>query len=213
MAAQHEHHAPAGILAIWNECRPGCEEIYEEWYRTEHLAERLAIPGFRLGRRFRHIAGPGCAYFTCYETDSPAVLFSDAYQARVNDPTALTRTVMDRAFTHVTRSLCRIAFTCGMVRGACAVTLCAPDPDGLLSLASRLAADPDAARVEVWVAEPGSEGDLSAEQRLRGKDDRIAGCLVVETLLLAEAERIADRLAQWTGVTPDIYTLLCDLYA
>ena len=38
--------ANAGVLAIWNNCAPGAEAQYEHWYRSEHLAERVAIEGF-----------------------------------------------------------------------------------------------------------------------------------------------------------------------
>ena len=40
----------AGILAIWNDCAPGLEARYEHWYRSEHLVERVSVPGFRSGR-------------------------------------------------------------------------------------------------------------------------------------------------------------------
>ena len=35
-----------GILAIFNDCRPGREAEFEEWFQGEHLLERLAVPGF-----------------------------------------------------------------------------------------------------------------------------------------------------------------------
>ena len=35
--------ASKGILAIWNDCAVGQETVFEDWYRNEHLAERLAI--------------------------------------------------------------------------------------------------------------------------------------------------------------------------
>jgi hypothetical protein len=40
-----------GILAIWNDCARGTDAEFEHWFQSEHLAERLAVPGFRLGRR------------------------------------------------------------------------------------------------------------------------------------------------------------------
>jgi hypothetical protein len=62
-----------GILAVWNDCAPGSEGQYEAWYRGEHLPERVGIPGFRGGWRYRAIdAEP--EYFTFYETDTPEVL-------------------------------------------------------------------------------------------------------------------------------------------
>ncbi|GIR54406.1 MAG: hypothetical protein CM15mP62_18770 [Rhodospirillaceae bacterium] len=43
----------SGVLAIWNDCAVGSEETYEKWYQTEHLPERLSIPGFKNGRRYQ----------------------------------------------------------------------------------------------------------------------------------------------------------------
>jgi hypothetical protein len=40
-----------GILAIFNNVAPGREAEFEEWFQHEHLAERIAVPGFLLGRR------------------------------------------------------------------------------------------------------------------------------------------------------------------
>ena len=42
-----------GILALWNDCEASHEDAYEDWYQGEHLAERLAVPGFRRGRRMQ----------------------------------------------------------------------------------------------------------------------------------------------------------------
>ena len=40
-----------GILAIFNNVAPGREAEFEEWFQHEHLAERIAVPGFLIGRR------------------------------------------------------------------------------------------------------------------------------------------------------------------
>jgi heme-degrading monooxygenase HmoA len=37
---------PPGVLAIFNNVAPGREAEFEEWFQHEHLAERLAVPGF-----------------------------------------------------------------------------------------------------------------------------------------------------------------------
>ena len=37
-----------GILAIFNNAAPGREAEFEEWFQHEHLAERVAVPGFLL---------------------------------------------------------------------------------------------------------------------------------------------------------------------
>jgi antibiotic biosynthesis monooxygenase (ABM) superfamily enzyme len=45
-----------GILAIFNNVAPGREAEFEEWFQHEHLQERLAVPGFLLGRRHEAVA-------------------------------------------------------------------------------------------------------------------------------------------------------------
>ncbi len=45
-----------GILAIFNNVAPGCEAEFEEWFQHEHLAERIAVPGFLLGRRYEAVS-------------------------------------------------------------------------------------------------------------------------------------------------------------
>ena len=39
-----------GILAIFNNVASGREAEFEEWFQHEHLAERIAVPGFLIGR-------------------------------------------------------------------------------------------------------------------------------------------------------------------
>jgi antibiotic biosynthesis monooxygenase (ABM) superfamily enzyme len=46
-----------GILAIFNNVAPGREAEFEEWFQHEHLVERLAVPGFLLGRRYEQNVG------------------------------------------------------------------------------------------------------------------------------------------------------------
>ena len=46
-----------GILAIFNNVAPGREAEFEEWFQHEHLAERIALPGF-LSRRLMDLMSP-----------------------------------------------------------------------------------------------------------------------------------------------------------
>ena len=73
------------------------EEEFNAWYDTEHLPERLAIPGFRSARRWVADCAPGEGkYLATYELDSPAVLQSPAYIARYRDATPWTRRCLGR---------------------------------------------------------------------------------------------------------------------
>src|SRR5262249_57393000 len=93
----HVADTPPGILAIFNNVAPGREPEFEEWFQHEHLQERLAVPGFLLGRRHEAVQGEP-RYFNFYVTRSAEVLRSAEYRLRLNAPTAMTRTVMSEIF-------------------------------------------------------------------------------------------------------------------
>ncbi len=205
----------AGILAIWNSCRPGKEQEYEAWYQTEHLYERLSVVGFRRGRRYEAI---GChdEYFTYYETDRPDVLTSDAYVQRVNNPTPMTARIMSDAFANMTRTVCKQTFVVGQMRGVFAATLRLshlPTKAWLRTWAEKAMGDTSIARIEGWQA-IGERLDESAEARLRGGDDRIEACLFVETLREAACLNALEHLVgklDLSDAKTGVYRLLCEL--
>ena len=76
---------------------PAMEEEFNAWYDTEHLAERLAITGFRSARRWVASCAPGEGkYLATYELDSPGVLQSGEYLARFANATPWTRRCLDK---------------------------------------------------------------------------------------------------------------------
>ncbi len=205
-----------GILAIFNNVAPGREAEFEQWFQHEHLAERIAVPGFLLGRRHEAVSGEP-RYFNFYVTTSSAVLGSPAYLERLDHPTAMTRTVMSDIFKDMIRTVCDRVFRRGVLRGAGVVTARfaqRPDEAALRAAIERLIRDPAVACGEIWAAAERREFPLSTEERLRGGDRRIAGCLVVETLRLPDAERIAVSLAaEFPDAAIGVYRLLCDIRA
>jgi hypothetical protein len=198
------------LLAIWNDVAPGRESDFEHWYQAEHLPERLAVPGFRLGRRWEALTGRP-QHFCCYLVDEPDVLSSAAYMDRLNNPTPWTRRVMSEAFQNMTRSACSLVASGGSARGAmCVVARFSEAMNEAVLTASigKWGMVPGIARWEMWRAVP---TDIAEEERLRGGDVRIAGCLLVETLRLREAELAYGELAGAAGIDrePGIYQLLC----
>jgi hypothetical protein len=202
-----------GILAIWNDCRQGMQREYEQWYRGEHLPERLSIPGFRAAWRFRAVEGEP-EYFTFYETVTPDVLFSPAYEGRVNDPSPLTQRVMSGVFTNATRALLTSVASWGLLRGAFAVSVrfdAQPTSD-LEPYLRTVAAREDVLRTELWKpTRPDAPAVLSAEQQLRGPDKSVAAAAVVETLTEQEARDVAALLRGSLGAAPcvGVYRLFC----
>ena len=81
---------PAGLMAFWADIDSGYEPRFLEWHNCEHMPERVSVPGFREGRRYRDLGGLP-RYLMMYFTESAGVLGSDAYTERLNHPTPWTR--------------------------------------------------------------------------------------------------------------------------
>ena len=84
-----------GLLLTLTEPPPGMEEEFNAWYDSEHIPERLAIPGFRSARRW--VAGR--TYVATYELDTPEVLSSSPYLLRYANPTPWTRRCLGKCVT------------------------------------------------------------------------------------------------------------------
>lgn len=80
----------SGLLMVWADVPSDKEKEFNRWYNEEHLAERLAIPGFLSAARYEAVKG-GPKHLAVYELESPAVLDSDAYQRVQAQPTEWTR--------------------------------------------------------------------------------------------------------------------------
>lgn len=211
---QHNETDALGILALWKDCAPGAEPTLERWFQSEHLEERVSLPGFRRGRRYEAVDA-GQSNFTYYETDNPAVLVSPAYLRRLDNPTPLTQKVMSRIMHNMTRTICRLDHRIGACRGAFAVTVQLTAPataDDLAGLAP-LAADPGFARLELWNAAELTT-HVSAEEKARGGDRSIAACLLIEALRETAARDFATAAKtalRGSIAEVGIYRLLCEL--
>lgn len=79
-----------GLLMVWADVPADKEKEFNQWYNEEHLAERLAIPGFLSGARYEAVKGSP-KHLAYYELESPAVLESEAYKRVLANPTAGTK--------------------------------------------------------------------------------------------------------------------------
>jgi hypothetical protein len=87
-----------GLLLTMTEPPPGMEDEFNAWYDSEHLAERLAISGFRSAQRWVADVAPGEGkYLATYELDSPQVLTTPEYLTRLGSPTPWTKRCLDKA--------------------------------------------------------------------------------------------------------------------
>lgn len=206
--------AEPGILAIWNDCRPGREAEFEAWFQGEHLAERLAVPGFLFGRRHRAISG-NAGYFNFYVVETPEVLVSKSYLERLDNPTPMTRHVMSEVFLNMCRTVCRRTLRRGAFRGAFAVTARfneEPDVGALGALLDTLVQDTKIAGGEIWSAVDLAGAPVSTEEKLRGGDKKIKAALMVDTLYQADAERLGEQLARsFATAEIGVFRVLCSI--
>lgn len=188
-----------GILAIWNDREDAIADVYERWLVAEHIPERLAVPGFLEARRYEAVRGAP-RFFTPYWVDSPQVLSSPEYLARLASPSPLTRQVM-AGFRNMRRTVCTLAHRSARAAlGGCAVVAYAEQPaaidDTVLSQgAAVIERDARVLGVQIWRALPDAAAGTSSEAKLRpGGDRRIEAALVVDVLREQDGAALEETL-------------------
>jgi hypothetical protein len=180
-----------GVLAIWHTIAPEAEADYWRWHDREHIPERVGVPGFLRGRRYRSLER-ALEYLDFYEVEAPETLRSAPYLARLNDPTPWTRRMVPH-FRDTLRVGYRVVRSAGRGQGGVLLTLRlepagpAPGPPDALA-ATGLASVEDATgvvAVHVLDATPAVTSIATEEKRLRGPGDRDRDpiepwCLLVE---------------------------------
>ncbi|MCO5072219.1 MAG: hypothetical protein M9944_13525 [Rhizobiaceae bacterium] len=102
-----------GFMGFWSDIESDYLLSYQEWHNCEHMPERVSIPGFIEGRRYRGTDTPtGASFFMCYVTHTPDALGSAAYLAALNSPTPWTKEALTR-FRNPVRTLYRRVASAG----------------------------------------------------------------------------------------------------
>jgi len=202
MTVHHDPSAGTGILSVWNDYPPEEAAFYERWYMTEHFPERLGVPGFLRGRRYRAVDADR-TYFTFYELESPDVLFAGAYLARLNDPTAWTQRIMGRwssMFRTVCRRLARVGDSVGGFVMAARFEQPVAISRGQARELKEQLADPRIVAVDIWQATAEQNaGTKEASARVE-VDLWISGAVIIETTCEASARRARDLLPELLGI-------------
>ena len=134
--------AGTGMLMTSMDIDAAHEREFNAWYDREHLAERVAIPGFVEARRYVAVnAAP--KYLGLYSTASFDALDSDAYRTALANQTAWSKTNIGR-FQNMLRSVARITASRGQGRGAAlGLVRIRPPADGADRLRSTIEAQLD----------------------------------------------------------------------
>ena len=162
----------AGYLAIWSDLSPADETDWAHWITREHAAERVGIRGFLACRIFRALGTGANRYFILYELDDENVVGGDDYLARLNAPTAWTRSATSH-FRNTSRALTRTVLDFGC---------------GLGGVVGTIRFDGSTVGEERCRAAASSASDLSAAARL----PRISRVRLFLTNLAASSERTAE---------------------
>ena len=127
----------------------------------------------------------------------------------------MTKRIMSDIFINMNRTVCRRTQRLGGFRGAYAVTArfnAAPDEAALEALLREKVADPAVAGGEIWIALDPAGMPVSMEEKLRGGDRKINGCLIIDTLRQETAERIGAELSQrFPAADVGVFRVLCQL--
>lgn len=170
----------AGAITIWHDIAPEAREEFYAWHGQEHVPERVGIPGFLRGRRYV-ARRADLEYFNLYEARTPEIVAGPDYQARLNNPTPWTSTVVKR-FSRVARSLCRVAATFGAGQGGLISTWRYDVPDGksaqhIETMSDRIlpeiAASGIVAGAHLLVADTTASAVDTAERKARSEPNRI----------------------------------------
>jgi len=99
----------------WSNVAEANRPAYYEWHSREHMAGRVAIPGFQRGRRFI-AARARRDFLMLYEVDSLAVLTGPEYLAKANNPSPLTQSTT-KLIGNSVRALAKVQLSLGIGQG------------------------------------------------------------------------------------------------
>ena len=166
---------------------------HDDWHSTEHMHERLSIPGFLRGTRWIRTQGSP-RYMIVYEVASIQVAQAPRYLERLNDPTPWTAATMKR-LQGMRRGFCAITASAGYGLGRAAFVLRFRDA----AEEARRALAHDVPRMAAWqgmasvhLLEPGPAPPMTKEQALRGADTRASSVLVATAYDPRALQRVGD---------------------
>lgn len=176
-------------MAVWGDADPKIEAEFGEWYHREHVPERVGLPGWKAGRRYRRVDRGGFRYLAVYDVDALACFDDPIYRHTLDHPTDWTRRMMP-GFRNFVRATCRVRLVAGEVAGGVLASI-RYDPgeplrepiarwlggDALHGLRDRVGIT----RVQLWEADLGRSLTPTAEQKIRaGADGRAPFTAVIE---------------------------------
>lgn len=193
-----------GFLAIWCDIGADDRQEYRNWLMQEHIADRIALPGF-LGVRLFEAPDDPLSHFILYATESPQVLHSPTYRAALDNPSPWTRRIMPR-FGPFDRAAGAQALKLGNGFGA-SLAVARIRTDAPSSDPARLRADlapfmelSGTVAVRLMAVDRDATGIETEERKMReGPEGAFSHLLCVETIDTAAARRAEAAISATLG--------------
>jgi len=99
------------LLAVYVGIPSEIEDEVNKWYNTQHVPERLAIPGFQSAARYVSLEGTP-KYMAFYELDHANVLETPAYKRLGENPSDWDKRILPNMQVEA-RTVYECIFTCG----------------------------------------------------------------------------------------------------
>lgn len=206
-----------GALMNWGGVVADQESDYNAWHSLEHMPERLAVPGFRRGRRGVGVEGTAAEhkYFMMYEAEDIEVFVSPLYLDRLNAPTPWTRRILS-AYVAPSRTVCRVRESRGRGVGGWNATIQFAEswipPTGLLDQIAGLAG---VLGIHVLDGDAGLGQQPTAEKTLResrgDRDRTVSTALLIDAMDRETAETALNRAV--AAARPQLGGIIATIYA
>jgi len=166
------YNEASGLMAFWSDIDEDYLQCFQQWHNCEHVPERVSIPGFLRGRRYR--AEDGRAHFLMmYETLTSKALASEAYLAALDSPTNWTREALTH-FRNPSRNIYQKVASLGSEGHFCATWITAlrfnrpneMDSQAVAAWLETMATQQGVGRVQLWSVDEAASGIKTAERRI-----------------------------------------------
>lgn len=213
----------SAAMLLWYDIVPSAVAEHDDWHTREHFPERVGIPGFIRAQRWVSTAATP-RYFVVYEVTDIDILSAGPYLERLNNPTPWTSRMMPN-FRGMVRGFCQVVSRHGSVLGTSGLTIRYSAMPGMEdSLHTWLEREllPGLLQrrgvTSAFVLRAGALPEMTAEQRIRGRDAGVDLVLLVTGYspdLIADLSRTdlcANSLEAHgaaAGAAPGVFQLAC----
>jgi hypothetical protein len=178
-----------GFLVVLSDVKFEDDRDYLNWLTTEHVQERLGIPGFLAVRIFRMPIAGGHRYLIWYRLENADVVDSEDYLERLNNPTPWSRRIMPILGNFGRGGGRVIGSLVGETGGQILTVELSGNPSDSLAVLSAVAAIPEIKSAHLLITDLKKSEVRTNERDLRTNNKSFDGLLIVE----AESEKVLNN--------------------